>query len=276
METLNLAFTKPLVFVKIQTTGLNPAQDRIIELSFTRIETDGKQKTGTRLVNPTIPIPAESIKLHGITDEKVKDKPTFKEIADGMSKFLDGCDFIGFNIGNFDLKFLTEEFNRAGVEFTLLGRKIVDLAHVYHSMEPRDLTAAYSYYCGKTLEKQIGSQKTTEVYVEIINKMMEKYKGKEYSDKDGKAHKIEATVDSIHSTFNKNKKSLDLAGKIVLNDAGRPIFTFGKYSGKVVSDCLLGDKEYYEWLVDASDFPADTKLVVKKIVAKAQSLAPTK
>jgi DNA polymerase-3 subunit epsilon len=222
-----------------------------------------------------MPIPAEVTKLNGITDEMVKSKPTFKEIADNINKFLEGCDFVGFNIAFFDLKFLSEEFNRAGVEFTLLGRKVVDVANIYHAMEPRDLAAAYSFYCGKTSTKQ-NSEGTNQMYFEIINSMMAKYSGKEYTDKSGQAHKIESTVESVNNLFNKNKKQLDIEGNITLNDAGRPVFTKGKYKDQVVSEALLKDKDYYEWLVDVSTFPADTKLVIKKIVEKAKASAIAK
>jgi DNA polymerase III subunit epsilon len=272
---LKLSYVKPLAFIKVQTTGLNPNTDRIVELSITRVETDGKVKTGTRLVNPGMPIPSDVTKINGITDEMVKSKPTFKEIAENINKFLEGCDFVGFNIAFFDLKFLSEEFNKAGVEFTLLGRKVVDIANIYHAMEPRDLAAAYGFYCGKTAEKQ-NSEGTTQMYFEILNNMMEKYSGKEYTDKTGEAHKIESTVESVNNLFNKNKKQLDIEGNIVLNDANRPVFTKGKYKDQVVSEALLKDKDYYEWLVDVSTFPADTKLVIKKIVEKAKAAAIAK
>lgn len=271
MEKLNLTHTKPLAFIKIQTTGLNPETDRIVELSITRVEPDGKTKTGTRLVNPGMPIPAEATALNGITNEMVKDKPTFKEIAENISKFVEGCDFVGFTIGRFDLRFLSEEFNRAEVEFTLLGRKVLDISNIYHTMEPRDLNAAFSFYCGKTNNGNVSSEKTTEMYFGIINGMMEKYNGKEYTDKEGVVRKVEANIDAINEGFNKHKKQLDIEGKIVLNEAGRPIFTFGKANNQIVADTLLKDEPYYDWLVNVSTLPADTKLVIKKIFAKAKS-----
>lgn len=282
MENLKLSFVKPLVFIKVQTTGLNPAQDRVIELSLTKVEIEGKPKNGTRYVNPEMEIPEVVTKINGITNEMVKDKPTFKEIAPNILKFLDGCDFVGFNISNFDLKFLSEEFNRAGIEFTLLGRKIIDLANVYHAMEPRDLTAAYSFYCGKTSDEKVNSKQTTEIYFDILNSMMDKYSGKNYSDKEGNSHKIESTVDSINNLFNKNKKQLDLDGLIVMGESNRPIFAKGKYgpkdgrSGQIVAEALLKDREYFDWLVNASAFAPDTKLVLKKIFAKAESVSMAK
>lgn len=272
---LNLSYVKPLAFLKVQTTGLNPKEDRIVELSITRLEIDGKTKVGTRLINPGIELSESTTKINGITNDMVKDKPKFKEIAEGINKFIEGCDFVGFNIANFDLRFLSEEFNRAGVEFTLLGRKIVDVANIYHAMESRDLYAAYSFYCDKTATGQ-NSENTTKMYFEIINKMMEMYSGKEYTNKEGNSQKIEPSVESINSIFNKNKKRLDIEGNIVLNDAGRPIFTIGKYKGQVVSEAMLNDNNYFEWFIDVSQFPADTRLVVKKIVEKAKAAAIVK
>lgn len=275
---LNLAHSKSLAFIKIQTTGLNPSTDRIIELSITKIDTNGKKTPGSRLINPEMLIPAEATKINGITDEMVKGKPTFKTIAEGINTFLDGCDFIGFNIDRFDLRFLSEEFNRAGIEFTLLGRKVVDLASIFHTMEPRDLTAAYGFYCGKKNDGTVNSQQITDMYFEIINNMMSKYKDVIVTTKDGTTSKVEATVESIHSTFNKNKSQLDIEGKIVLNEAGRPVFAFGKYGpkegrpGQIVADALLKDELYYDWLIN-SDLPADTRLVIKKIFAKAKAAA---
>lgn len=277
MEKLNLSYIKPLAFIKVQTTGLNPTQDRIVELSITRMETDGKTKTGTRLINPEMLIPEEATRLNGITNEAVKDKPTFKSIAEGMAKFLEGCDFVGFNISKFDLRFLSEEFNRAGVEFTLMGRKVVDLANIYHAMEPRDLKTAYSFYCNKSAGEKLNSQDTTEIYSEILNKMMEKYSGQEYADKNAeKVQKIEPTVESLNNIFNKNKKYLDLDGIIALNENGRPVFTVGKAKDKLVSETLLKDPGYYEWIQDVSTWPPDTKLVVKKIVEKAKAASIAK
>ena len=273
MEKLNLTHTKPLAFIKVQTTGLNPETDRIIELSITRVEPDGKKKTGTRLVNPGIAIPEDATKKNGITNEMVKDKPTFKEMAENLSKFVEGCDFVGFGIGRFDLRFLSEEFNRAEVEFTLLGRKVLDISSIYNTMEPRDLNAAYSFYCGKSNTGNVNSEKTTEMYFGIVNGMMEKYNGKEYTDKEGVVRKVEANIEAINEGFNKHKKQLDIEGKIILNEAGRPIFTFGKANNQIVSEALLKDEPYYDWLVNISTLPADTKLIIKKIFAKAKSAA---
>lgn len=278
---LNLQLKKaPLAFIKIQTTGLDSKTDRIVELSIQKVGLDGKIQPGGRLINPEISISAESTKIHGITNEMVKTCPTFKEIAPKLEKFLEGCDFAGFNINYFDLKFLSEEFNRAGVEFTLLKRKVVDLSHIYHAMEPRDLSAAYKFYCNKTAEKP-NSIAVTAMYFEIFNSMMEKYAGQEIVDKKGVTKKIEADVDSINSMFNKNRKFLDIDGMIELNDSNIPVFTRGKCGpnkekktpGQSVAEACLSDSQYFDWIINVSTFNPDTKLVIKKIVEKAKEKA---
>lgn len=274
MEDLKLAHAKPLVFIKIQTTGLRPKEDRIIELSLTKIDTDGKKTGGTRYVNPEIEIPEEATKVNGITNEMVKNEPTFKAIAEKISKFIEGCDFVGFNISHFDLKFLSEEFNRANVEFMLMGKKVVDIADIYQAMEPRDFSAAASFYCQKPRFTTIASQAATELYAEILNSMMTKYQDTEFVDKNGVTNKIEATVESIDLLFNKNRKKLDISGFLSLNDENRAIFSEGKHKNKLIADVLLTDpdgRSYCDWVINVSNFAADTKLVLKKIVAKIEA-----
>lgn len=280
MEKLNLAHAKPLVFIKIQTTGLSVTKDRIVEMSFTKVDnTTGEKSTGTRLINPEMAIPAESTKIHGITDEMVKTKPKFKDIAESVSKFLDGCDFVGFNISKFDLVILGEEFNRAGIEFLMHNRNIVDLASIYHAMEPRDLNAAHKFYCNVESGKKPGSEQTTEMYFDILNGMISKYNGAEYTNSNSEVKKVEATAESLSETFCKNKNHLDMSGRIVMNEQKRPIFNPDyklKYSGKLVSDVCIADSGYYDWFVNASDLPFDTKAIVRKIVEKAKAASAVK
>jgi len=280
MGNLNLAHTKPLVFIKVQTTGLSLSKDRIVEMSFTKVDNvTGEKTTGTRLINPEMPISQEATNIHGITDEMVKSKPKFKDIAESVSKFLEGCDFVGFNISKFDLRILSEEFNRAGIEFLAHNRNIIDLATIYHSMEPRDLNAAYKFYCNSQLEKKPGSEQTTEMYFDILNGMISKYNGIEHVNQNNENVKIEATAESLSSAFCKNKKHLDIGGLIVMNEQQRPVFNPAvklKYAGKLVAESMIGDPGYYDWYVNASDFPADTKTIIKKIVEKAKTATTVK
>lgn len=271
MENLKLAHTKPVVLIKVQTTGLNPLNDRIIELSFTKINTDGKKQSGTRLVNPGISIPENITKINGITDEMIKGKPAFKEMAADIAKFIDGCDFIGFNISNFDLKFLSHEFNRADVEFTIVGRKVVDIAKMYHAMEPRDLKAAYSFYCGKTMPEKSNSEFIVSMYSDIVNNMMDKYKDTPFVDRSSKSHTIEPTVETLNKIFNPGQTRLDIEGNIVLDANNKPVFVQGKHKGENLSELLVKDKDYYDWLINVSTYAPDTKLVLKKIYTKAKA-----
>jgi len=277
---LNLEFKKPLAFIKVQTTGLKPRTDRIIELSIIKINPDGTTKTGTRYINPEMEISQEITRINGITTEMVSSAKKFSEVASSLVSFLEGCDFVGFNIRHFDLRFLSEEFNRAKVEFTTVGREIVDLASVYHTMETRDLASAYNLYCGKKYEAK-NSESINGAYFEILNGMMSKYSGQEVTDKStGTVNKIEPSVESINKIFNKAKKALDIEGNIILNDAGIPIFNFGakygpskdgKSPGKPVGESLHKDKEFYDWLINVSEMPADTKLMLTRILNKYEA-----
>lgn len=280
MDKLNLAHAKPLVFIKVQTTGLSVTKDRIVEMSFTKVDNvTGEKSTGTRLINPEVAIPEEATKIHGITDEMVKSKPKFKEIAEAVAKFLDGCDFVGFNISKFDLMILGEEFNRAGVEFLAHNRNIIDLATIYHAMEPRDLNSAYKLYCNAEVAGKPGSEQTTEMYFQILNGIIGKYNGIEHTTANGDTRKVEPTAESLSEIFCKNKKQLDLGGLIVMNDDKRPIFNPNiklKYAGKLVSESMINDSSYFDWFINVSEFPADTKAIVKKIVEKAKSASTVK
>ncbi|MGB2702284.1 MAG: 3'-5' exonuclease, partial [Chitinophagaceae bacterium] len=147
-----LQLKKPLAFIDLETTGINPGTDRIVEIAIVKILTDGTRSIKRKLVNPGMPIPKGSSDIHGITDEMVKDAPTFKQVAQELKQMLDGCDFAGYNSNRFDIPLLMEEFLRADVDFDMKNRKLLDVQNIFHKMEPRTLSAAYKFYCGKTLE----------------------------------------------------------------------------------------------------------------------------
>jgi DNA polymerase-3 subunit epsilon len=273
VDKLNLELKKPLAFIKIQTTGLNSESDRIIELSITKISKDGKKQTGTRKFNPGMPIPKTASDLNGITDEMVKDSPTFQEVASKIKEFLGDCDFIGFNIRNFDLKFLSEEFARANVEFTFYNRKIIDLSLIYHTMEPRDFRSAARFYCDEKVEfgTPLSSDFVNDTNLRIFNSMLETYSEKQYQDRKGNVYEFKKDIEVLNNLFNDNKGALDINGYIVLNADGKPVLNTGqKYKGQLFT-IIAADKGYCDWFIKESNMPADTKLVFKKLIAKAEA-----
>jgi DNA polymerase-3 subunit epsilon len=237
--------------------------DRIVEISITRIEADRTTvKTGTRLVNPGCSIPAEATLINGITDADVANMPKFADIAQNLYSFIGDADFAGFSLTNFDLRFLTEEFNRAGVPFTVYERKIIDLSSIFNQMEKRDFRAAALKFAGQELsDSPISSETANITSINILNGMVAAYSGNEVF--------ANANPDILHETFNRNV--LDVQKKIVLNKDKRPVFNFGKYEGLLVADMMISDPGYCDWCINASDLPSDTKLIIKRIVDKAKS-----
>lgn len=270
---LNLNLNKPLVFLKVATTGMEPLDkkgkkgDRIIEISITKINTDRTVKTGTRLVNPGIPIPQQATFINGITDSDVVNMPSFADIASNLYTFIGDSDFAGFSIANFDLKFLVEEFNRAGIPFTVYGRKIIDLSTIYHKMEPRDFRSATAKFTNYELkDAPIKSETTNNISIGILNGMVN-----EYSKFDEKFNN--ANVSVLDDNFNRNKRYMDIQKNIMLNNNNKPVFAFGKYSGMIISEIMKSDPGYCDWCINVSDLPGDTKLLIKKITDKAQTQA---
>lgn len=268
----NLNIKKSIVFLKVATTGPNPVRkndspglDRIVEISITKIGADRTVKTGTKLVNPEMEITEESTKMHGITNQAVSSMPKFKDIASNLYSFIGDSDIAGFGIYNFDLQFLIEEFNRAGIEFSTIGRKVIDLSDIYKCMEKRDFSAASLFYTGNELSSQeiIGSEKHNNIAINILNGIVTRYAGDERFKT--------PTVDSLSDPFKENKLYLDISGHIILNSDGRPVFSDGKYKNHIISEILISDLVYYDWYVNVSDMPSDTKILVKKIVEKAKS-----
>ncbi len=266
---LKLNLKKPIVFLKVATTGMDAfgkkgvsQADRIIEISIIRINTDRTVKSGTRLVNPGMPIPQEASIINGITDEMVAGVPQFKDIAANLYTFIGDADFAGFSIKNFDLKFLVEEFNNAGIPFTVVGRKIIDTSTIFHSMEKRDFRVAASKFANQQLtEEPISSETANNISISIYNGMVDAYASDERFKN--------PNTDTLHTSFNRNN-SLDVSGKIILNKDGRPVFNFGKYIGLLIGDTMIAEQNYYDWCINVSDLPGDTKVLIKQITEKAK------
>ena len=264
---MKLNLKTPLAFFDLETTGTNIAKDRIVELAFLKVFPSGETEKKVTRVNPTIPIPEESSMIHGIRDEDVKDSPTFKSFAKNLAKWLEGTDLAGFNIVRFDIPVLVEEFLRAGVDFEPGKRKLIDAQKIFFMMEKRTLTAAYQFYCHKTLEGAHGAEADTIATYEVLKAQIARYEGQNATDMAGNVvSRIENDMNSLHKLVSSNM--IDLAGRLVLNDKGVEVFNFGKHKGKAVSELFKKEPSYYEWMMQG-DFPLDTKRKLTQIKLKS-------
>jgi DNA polymerase-3 subunit epsilon len=260
---MNLKLKSPLAFFDIESTGINIANDRIVEISILKIYPDGREESKTQLINPGIPIPAETSMIHGIYDDDVKDAPLFKEVGKILVKFLEGCDLAGFNIIKFDVPLLVEEFLRAGINFDISKRKLIDAQKIFHLMEKRNLAAAYKFYCDKILENAHSAEADTRATYEIFKKQVEVYDGNEVTDMKGnKLGVMQNDMEEVHKIT--LQKMVDLAGRMIYNDKGIEVFNFGKHKGKSVVEVLKKEPMYYDW-IQRSDFSLDTKRKLTEI-----------
>ncbi len=258
-----LKLKKPLAFFDLETTGINIVNDRIVEVAIVKVHPNGEKETRTHLINPGMPIPKESSMIHGIYDEDVKDKPAFKEIAKTLGTFLEGCDLAGFNIAKFDVPMLVEEFLRAGLDFDISTRNLVDSQKIFHLMEPRTLSAAYKFYCGTTLENAHSAEADTLATYEVLNAQVERYADQVIKDAKGN-ETVPVTNDmaSLHKLTLSN--NVDLAGRLVFNGSGIEVFNFGKHKDRPVTEVFDKEPSYYEWMMKG-EFPLDTKRKLTEI-----------
>lgn len=254
---MKLNLKNPLVVFDLETTGTNISQDRIVELAMLKVMPDGSIEEKARRINPTIPIPVETSLIHGIYDEDVKDEVTFKQIAKSLATWLEGCDLAGFNIMKFDVPMLVEEFLRANVDFEVDHRKLIDAQKIFHMMEKRNLTAAYKFYCNKTLENAHSALADTLATYEVLVAQINQYDGERMTDLLGKEiGELKNDMGVLHELT--NQKMVDLAGRIVFNNDGQEVFNFGKHRGKAVSEVFQKEPSFYDWMMKG-DFPLDTK-----------------
>lgn len=263
-KMIKLNLTRPIAFFDLETTGVNVASDRIVEISILKIFPDGNKEIKTKRINPTIPIPKQSSEIHGIYDADVANEPTFKGIAKSLSEFLKDCDLAGYNSNKFDIPILAEEFLRAEVDFDLKNRRFVDVQNIFHQMEQRTLKAAYKFYCGKDIVNAHSAQADIEATFEIFLAQIERYEGKEFEDRKGnKSFPVKNDIKALHDFTNINKNA-DLAGRIIFNEQGVEVFSFGKHTGKPVEQVLRDEPSYYAWMMNG-DFPLYTKKVLTEI-----------
>ncbi|MDD2793862.1 MAG: 3'-5' exonuclease [Sediminibacterium sp.] len=248
---MKLQLSKPLAFIDLETTGVNISNDRIVEIGIVKILPDGTKQVKRKLINPLMPIPAGASDVHGITDEMVKDAPSFKQVANEIKQFIDNCDMGGYNSNRFDVPMLIEEFLRAGIEFSVEGRKLVDVQKVFHMMEQRTLSAAYKFYCNKLLEGAHSAEVDATATWEVLEAQVERYP------------QIGATVESIVK-FTGEDDIVDFARRFV-KEKGVEVFNFGKHKGKPVVQVLKEEPQYYDWMMKG-DFPMDTKQKLTEIL----------
>jgi DNA polymerase-3 subunit epsilon len=248
---MKLVLTKPLVIFDLETTGINTSKDRIVELYMIKVQPDGARTDLYQRYNPEIPIPPEITAIHGISDADVANEPIFKDKANELNQFLMNCDFAGFNSNKFDFPMLVEEFYRAGIDFEVSKRKFIDAQKIFHLMEPRNLSAAFKFYCSKELNNAHSAKADTEATWEIIQSQLERYTS------------LEPNIEYLHKFSGQNNLA-DLAGRLLYNDKQEVVFNFGKHKGKRVEDVFKTDYGYYDWMMQG-DFPLQTKKVLTQI-----------
>jgi len=248
---MELKLHKPICFFDLETTGIQVSKDRIVEISILKVFPNGNKESKTWLVNPEMKIPAETTAIHGISDEKVANEPTFKELAPVVYQMIKDSDLAGFNSDRFDIPLLAEEMLRAEIDFEMKNTVTVDVQTIFHKKEQRTLSAGYKFYCGKDLEGAHSAAIDTNATYEILLAQLERYPD------------LENNIKEL-SEFSTRKKSADFAGFIVFNKDGIEAFSFGKHKGKLVADVLQSEPGYYNWIQNA-DFPLYTKKVLTAI-----------
>ncbi len=252
---MKLNLKNPIVFFDLETTGINIASDRIVEISYLKVELNGNETSKTLRINPDMHIPEKVTEIHGIRDEDVKDSPTFNEVAKSIAKDFEGCDLAGYNSVRFDIPLLAEEFLRAGVDIDMKRRKFVDVQVIFMKMEPRTLAAASKFFLGKELEDAHSAAADTKATYEVLQAQLDRYSN------------LENDIAKL-AEFSAHNRNVDFAGRIVYNDDDVEVFNFGKHKGKAVTEVLAQDPGYYGWMMNG-DFPLYTKKVLTSIKLNA-------
>lgn len=253
---MELKLKRPLIFMDLETTGVDASKDRIVEISLVKVETNGDQQIKTRRLNPQMPIPAEASVVHGIFDADVAECPSFREIAKSLRSFVVGCDFAGFNSNRFDVPVLVEEFLRAGVDIDFSKTRFIDVQNIFHKKEQRTLVAAYKFYCDKDLEDAHSAEADTVATLEVLKSQLDKYPD------------LENDVDFL-AEYSTRNKTADFAGRIVFDESGKEVFSFGKHRGRSVEQVFEQEPSYYSWMMNG-DFPLYTKKIISEIRLRAR------
>lgn len=247
-----LQLHRPLAFIDLETTGISLSSDRIVEIAIVKMMPDNTRLVKRKLINPQIAIPPASTEIHGITDEMVKDAPTFKQAGNEIKQFLENCDLGGYNSNRFDIPMLMEEFLRAGMDVDLSNRRMVDVQHIFYTMEPRTLSAAYKFYCQKELINAHSAEADVNATIDVLLSQVERY------------NNLGNSVDTILGAIGE-EKIVDYARRFGFDDKGVEVFNFGKYKGRSVADVLKSEPQYYDWMMKG-DFPLHTKQKLTEIL----------
>ncbi len=246
-----LALKRPIAFIDLETTGVSLSTDRIVEIAIIKLLPDNTRQVKRKLINPQMPIPASSSDIHGITDEMVKDAPSFKQVANEVKVFVEGCDMGGYNSNRFDIPILMEEFLRVGIDIDLSKRKMVDVQHIFYTMEPRTLSAAYKFFCQKELVDAHSAEADVSATIDVFMAQLDRYKN------------LGDSVESVLSVIGEDK-IVDYARRFSFDDKGVEVFNFGKFKGRPVADVLKSEPQYYDWMMKG-DFPLHTKQKLTEI-----------
>ena len=252
---MKLNLKRPIIFFDLETTGLDIAKDRIVELCYIRVEPNGNEEARSMRINPEMHIPEVASSVHGITDDDVKDCPTFADVAPQLAATFEGCDLAGFNSNRFDLPLLAEEFMKAGVNIDLSHVQAIDVQNIYHKLEKRTLAAAYKFYCGRDLENAHSALADTQATYEVLQAQLDHY-----------PNDLQNDVDFL-AEFSRMNRNIDFAGRFVYDESGKELINFGKYKGKAIKDVLSRDPGYYSWIMQG-DFTLNPKQVLTKLRLK--------
>jgi DNA polymerase-3 subunit epsilon len=252
-SSMNLELKKPLAIFDLETTGINIGSDRIIEIAIIKLLPDGTRQVKRKLLNPEMPIPPGATEVHGITNEMVKDAPTFKQAANEIKQFIDGCDLGGYNSNRFDVPILMEEFLRVGIEIDLKENRLIDVQRIFHQMEQRTLSAAYKFYCNKNLDGAHSAEIDATATLEVLHAQVERYP------------QLGNSIESILKATGE-EQIVDFARRFIMEN-GKEVFNFGKHKGRPVADVLRQEPQYYDWMMKG-DFPLHTKQKLSEIFSK--------
>jgi DNA polymerase-3 subunit epsilon len=257
---MNIHLKRPLAIFDLETTGINITQDRIVEIAILKLNVDGSEERYEQKVNPEMEMSEEIIAIHGITNEELKSKPTFKELTSDLKKFIEGCDFGGFNSNRFDVPVLVEEMLRVDEDFDISDRKFVDVQNIFHKMEKRTLAAAYQFYCKKELINAHSAMADTVATWEVLNAQIERYKD------------LSGDVDFLAEfSTNHDFTRVDFANRLARNEKEEVVYNFGKHRGKTIEEINKIEPGYYGWMLHA-DFPLDTKQCLKKEMNRIKAI----